>query len=241
MNGYRELKEIAWRCNMELPKLGLALHTFGNASAVDRGRGVIAIKPSGVPYDELRPDMIVVVALDNRVVEGTLRPSSDTRTHTLLYRRFEKIGGVVHTHSPYAVAWAQAGFSVPILGTTHADHLPLDIPCTKRMTAAMIRGDYEEETGNLIVNTLARKSYEDAPMVLVAGHGPFAWGATPEKAVYHSLMLEELSKIAYLTLQINPRAPRLGRPLIEKHYQRKHGPDSYYGQTGRSPKKGDRQ
>jgi L-ribulose-5-phosphate 4-epimerase len=139
------------------------------------------------------------------------------------------------------VAWAQAGFSVPILGTTHADHLPLDIPCTKRMTAAMIRGDYEEETGNLIVNTLARKSYEDAPMVLVAGHGPFAWGATPEKAVYHSLMLEELSKIAYLTLQINPRAPRLGRPLIEKHYQRKHGPDAYYGQTGRSPKKGDRQ
>jgi L-ribulose-5-phosphate 4-epimerase len=241
MNGYRELREIAWRCNMELPKLGLALHTFGNASAVDRGRGVIAIKPSGVPYDELRPDMMVVVALDNRVVDGTLRPSSDTRTHTLLYRRFKKIGGVVHTHSPFAVAWAQAGRPVPVLGTTHADHLPTDIPCTKQMTDTMIRGDYEEETGNIIVSTLARKSYEDVPMVLVAGHGPFAWGATPEKAVYHSLMLEELSKIAYLTLQINPRAPRLRRSLIEKHYQRKHGPDSYYGQTGSGSKKGVRE
>ena len=241
MNGYGELKEIAWRCNMELPELGLALHTFGNASAVDRSRGVIAIKPSGVPYHELRPEMIVVVALDNRVVEGTLRPSSDTRTHTLLYRRFGTIGGVVHTHSPYAVAWAQAGRSVPVLGTTHADHLSVDIPCTKRMTGRMIRGDYEEETGNLIVSTLEGRSHEDVPMVLVAGHGPFAWGATPEKAVYHSLMLEELSKIAYLTLQINPRTPRLGRALIEKHYQRKHGPDSYYGQTGPIPKKGDRQ
>lgn len=239
MNGYRELKETAWRCNMDLPKLGLALHTFGNASAVDRARGVIAIKPSGVPYDELRPEMIVVVALDNRVVEGTLRPSSDTKTHTLLYRRFDRIGGVVHTHSPYAVAWAQAGKSVPILGTTHADHLPSDIPCTKQMTGRMIRGDYEEETGNMIVSAFARKSYEDVPMVLVAGHGPFAWGATPEKAVYHSLMLEELAKIACLTLQINPRAPRLGRALIEKHYQRKHGPGSYYGQTVHSPKKGD--
>jgi L-ribulose-5-phosphate 4-epimerase len=241
MNGYRELREIAWQCNMDLPKLRLAVHTFGNASAVDRGRGVIAIKPSGVPYDELRPEMMVVVALDNRVVEGTLRPSSDTRTHTLLYRRFEKIGGVVHTHSPYAVAWAQAGRPVPILGTTHADHLPGDIPCTKRMTGRMIRGDYEEETANLILGTFARKSYEAVPMVLVAGHAPFAWGATPEKAVYHSLMLEEISKMAYLTLQINPRALRLGRALIAKHYQRKHGPDSYYGQTGSGPKKGERE
>jgi L-ribulose-5-phosphate 4-epimerase len=241
MNGYRELREIAWRCNMELPKLGLALHTFGNASAVDRGRGVIAIKPSGVPYDELRPDMMVVVSLDNRVVEGGLRPSSDTRTHTLLYRHFTEIGGVVHTHSPYAVAWAQAGRPVPILGTTHADHLPTDIPCTRGMTDRMIRGEYEEETGKLIVRTFARKSYEDVPMVLVAGHGPFAWGATPADAVSHSLMLEELSKIAYLTLQINPRAPRLRRSLIDRHFQRKHGPESYYGQNGPGPKKGDRQ
>jgi len=239
MNGYGELKEIAWRCNMDLPKLGLALHTFGNASAVDRSRGVIAIKPSGVPYDLLRPDMIVVVGLDNRIVEGTLRPSSDTKTHTLLYRRFGTIGGVVHTHSPYAVAWAQAGRPVPILGTTHADHLPADIPCTGQMTDRMIRGEYEEETGKVIVGAFSRKSYEEIPMILVAGHGPFTWGPTPEKAVYHSLMLEELSKIAYLTLQINPRAPRLRRSLIEKHFQRKHGPDSYYGQPDSRPKKGD--
>jgi L-ribulose-5-phosphate 4-epimerase len=239
MNEFRELKEAAWRCNMELPKLGLAIQTFGNASAVDRVRGVIAIKPSGVPYADLRPEMMVVVALDNTPVEGTLRPSSDTRTHTLLYRHFAAIGGVVHTHSPYAVAWAQAGRSVPILGTTHADHLAADIPCTKRMTDRMIRGDYEEETGNLIVSTFARKSYEDIPMVLVAGHGPFVWGPSPEKAVYHSLMLEELAKIACLTLQINPRAPRLGRSLIDKHYTRKHGPGSYYGQAGSRKNKGD--
>ena len=239
MSEYGELKEIAWRCNMELPKLGLAIQTFGNASAVDRKRGVIAIKPSGVPYGELRPEMIVIVALDNRIVEGALRPSSDTRTHTLLYRHFSGIGGIVHTHSPYAVAWAQAGRPVPILGTTHADHLAVDIPCTGRMTDAMIRRNYEEETGNLIVKTFARKNVGDVPMVLVAGHGPFAWGATPEKAVYHSLMLEELAKIAYLTLQINPRAPRLGRSLIRKHYQRKHGPESYYGQTGSLQDKGE--
>jgi L-ribulose-5-phosphate 4-epimerase len=240
MSAYQELKEIAWRCNMELPKLRLAIHTFGNASAVDRARGVIAIKPSGVPYDQLRADMMVVVALDNSVVEGTLRPSSDTRTHTYLYRHFMTIGGVVHTHSPFAVAWAQAGRPVPILGTTHADHLPVDIPCTPQMTDTMIGGDYEEETGKLIVRTFAGKPYEDIPMVLVAGHGPFAWGATPEGAVYHCLMLEELSKIAYMTLQINPRARRIRPSLIKKHFQRKHGPEPYYGQTGQGPDKGER-
>jgi L-ribulose-5-phosphate 4-epimerase len=239
MSGYGELKEIAWRCNMELPKLGLAVHAFGNASAVDRARGVVAIKPSGVPYDELRPGMIVIVGLDNRIVEGTLRPSSDTKTHTLLYRCFGTIGGVVHTHSPYAVAWAQAGKPVPILGTTHADHIASDIPCTRQMTDTMILGDYEEETGNLIVRTLGKRSPEHVPMILVAGHGPFAWGSTPEKAVYHSLMLEELAKIASLTLQINPRTPRLKRTLIDKHFTRKHGPESYYGQTGPRPEKGE--
>lgn len=241
MSPYGELKETAWRCNMELPKLGLAIHTFGNASAVDRARGVVAIKPSGVPYDRLRPEMIVVVGLDNRIVEGTLRPSSDTKTHTLLYRNFAVIGGVVHTHSPYAVAWAQAGRPVPVLGTTHADHIASDIPCTPRMTDRMIRGDYEEETGNLIVRTLGRRSPAHVPMILVAGHGPFAWGATPEQAVYHSLMLEELSKIASLTLEINPRTPRLRRTLIDKHFSRKHGPESYYGQADFRPEKGEGQ
>lgn len=217
---------------MELPRLGLVIHNFGNASAVDRARGVIAIKPSGVPYSNLRPEDMVVVSLDNDRVEGTFNPSSDTKTHTLLYRRFPDIGGVVHTHSPFAVSWAQAGRSVPILGTTHADHLPADIPCTSPMTDRMIKGDYEEETGILIVKTFARRSYKDVPMVLVAGHGPFTWGDTPEKAVYHSLMIEELSRMAYYTLQINPRAKRLKKSLIDKHFQRKHGPQSYYGQGG---------
>ena len=239
MSSYSELKETAWRCNMELPKLGLAVGTFGNASAVDRERGVMAIKPSGVPYGELRPEMMVIVGLDAAVADGSLRPSSDTKTHALLYRKFSGIGGIVHTHSTYAVAWAQAGKSVPVLGTTHADHCAEDIPCTKRMTDAMIRGDYEEETGNLIVSTFARRSYTDVPMVLVAGHGPFAWGATPGEAVEHSFMLEELAKIACLTLQINPDVPRLKRSLIEKHFRRKHGAGSYYGQSGRRPGKGD--
>jgi len=239
MSLYGELREIAWRCNMELPKLGLALHTFGNASAVDRGRGVVAIKPSGVPYTELRPEMIVIVDLDNMVVEGKLRPSSDTKTHTHLYRSFPSIGGVVHTHSPYAVAWAQAGRPVPVLGTMHADHMPGDIPCTRQMSDKMIRGDYEEETGALIVRTFAGKSYQDFPMVLVAGHGPFTWGATPEKAVYHGLMVEEISKIAYWTRTINPRAPRLKKSLITKHFTRKHGPGSYYGQSGSGTDKGE--
>jgi L-ribulose-5-phosphate 4-epimerase len=185
--------------------------------------------------------MIVIVSLDNRVVEGTLRPSSDTKTHTLIYRKFVTIGGVVHTHSPYAVAWAQAGKPVPVLGTTHADHIASDIPCTRQMTDRMIRGDYEEETGNLIVATLGKRSPDHVPMILVAGHGPFAWGATPEKAVYHSLMLEELAKIACLTLQVNPRTPRLRRALIDKHFSRKHGPGSYYGQKDSRPEKGEGQ
>ena len=241
MSEYQELKEVAYQCNIELLKLGLVVHTFGNASAVDRVRGVVAIKPSGVSYKDLRPEDIVIVDLNNGVVEGTLRPSSDTKTHTLLYRHFPEIGGVVHTHSQYAVSWAQALRPVPILGTTHADHLAVDIPCTRAMSDRMIKGDYEEETGKLIVNIFARRSYLDVPMVLVASHGPFAWGATPEKAVYHSLMLEELSKMAYFTLQINPRTQRLKRSLIDKHYQRKHGPKSYYGQSNSGAGKGGKQ
>ena len=239
MSAYDALKEAAWRCNMELRALGLAVRTFGNASAVDRGRGVIAIKPSGVPYGELRPDMMVVVGLDNTVVEGSLRPSSDTRTHTLLYRHFETIGGVVHTHSPYATAWAQARRSVPVLGTTHADHLPEPIPCTAPLSDSAIRGDYEEETGNVIVKTFAHRSYEEVPMVLVAGHGPFAWGATPEAAVEHSFMLEELAKMACFTLTINPSARPLRQSLIDKHFRRKHGPGSYYGQPREGRGKGE--
>ncbi len=211
--------------------MGLVIQAFGNASGIDREAGLIAIKPSGVPYQDLKVDDIVVVDLDNKVVEGRLRPSSDTKTHTQLYRSFPDIGGVVHTHSTYAVAWAQAVRPIPILGTTHADFLPGDVPCTPVISDAMIEGDYEEETGKLIVHHLRNESYRDLPMILVGGHGPFTWGESPESAVEHSQILEELAKMAYMTMQINPEASPLKRKLIDKHYRRKHGPDSYYGQN----------
>jgi L-ribulose-5-phosphate 4-epimerase len=228
---YDELKEMAWECNRELFRRRLAIYTFGNASAIDRGKGVFAIKPSGIPYDRLRPEEMVVVDLENRVVEGNLRFSSDTRTHAVLYRHFPEIGGVAHTHSPYAVAWAQAMKPVPILGTTHADHLPAEVPCTLVMSDARIKGDYEEETGNLIVETFRDLSYRDVPMVLVAGHGPFTWGQTAEAAVFHSVILEELAKIALFTLQIKPDAVRLNQALIDRHFLRKHGKEATYGQN----------
>jgi L-ribulose-5-phosphate 4-epimerase len=230
MRTIKELKERVWRCNQDLPALGLVIRSFGNVSGIDRGEGLVAIKPSGVSYDEFTVDDIVVVDLENKVVEGRLRPSSDTKTHTLLYRNFANIGGIVHTHSTYAVAWAQAMRPIPILGTTHADLLAEDVPCTKVMSNEMIQGDYEEETGNQIVAAFAKRSYQDVPMVLVACHGPFTWGDSPEKALYHSQMLEELAKMASLTLQINPASPRLKKSLIGKHFSRKHGPDAYYGQ-----------
>ena len=230
MRTIKELKERVWRCNQDLPALGLVIRSFGNVSGIDRGEGLVAIKPSGVSYDEFTVDDIVVVDLENKVVEGRLRPSSDTKTHTLLYRNFANIGGIVHTHSTYAVAWAQAMRPIPILGTTHADLLAEDVPCTKVMSNEMIQGDYEEETGNQIVAAFAKRSYQDVPMVLVACHGPFTWGESPEKALYHSQMLEELAKMASLTLQINPASPRLKKSLIGKHFSRKHGPDAYYGQ-----------
>jgi L-ribulose-5-phosphate 4-epimerase len=230
MTNIKELKERVWRCNQELPTLGLVIRSFGNVSAIDREAGLVAIKPSGVSYNALKVADIVVVDLNNKIVEGKLRPSSDTKTHTLLYRNFPDIGGVVHTHSTYAVAWAQAMRPIPILGTTHADLLAEDVPCTKVMSDKMIEGDYEEETGNQIVAAFAKRSYKEVPMVLVACHGPFTWGESPEKAIYHSQMLEELAKMASLTLQINPSSPRLKKSLVKKHFTRKHGPDSYYGQ-----------
>ncbi len=216
---------------MELHRSGLVIQTFGNASALDRNLGVFAIKPSGVSYQDLIPKDMVVVDLENNVVEGSLRPSSDTKTHTVLYRNFPEIGGVCHSHSTYAVAWAQAMKSIPIFGTTHADYLTTDIPCTEVMSDNMIKGDYEEETGNQIIQTFRNLSYKEIEMVLVACHGPFTWGRTPEKAVRNGVILEKLAKIAFLTLQINPSIPRLKEALINKHYQRKHGRDAYYGQN----------
>jgi L-ribulose-5-phosphate 4-epimerase len=230
MSSIQDLKERVWRCNKELPRVGLVVHTFGNVSAIDRPQGIVAIKPSGVLYDDLKVDDIVVVDLQNNVVDGSLRPSSDTKTHTLLYRSFPDIGGIVHTHSTYAVAWAQAMKPIPIMGTTHADLVAADIPCTEVMTDEMINGDYEEETGRQIVKVFDQLSYKDIPMVLVACHGPFTGGETPEKAVYNSLMLEEIATMASLTLEINSKTPRLKSTLIERHHSRKHGPDAYYGQ-----------
>jgi L-ribulose-5-phosphate 4-epimerase len=224
------LKEQAWHANMALPAAGLVTGTFGNASAFDAGRGVFAIKPSGVAFSALSADAMVVVDLDLRVVQGTLRPSSDARTHAVLYRSWPDIAGVVHTHSLYAVAWAQAMQPIPVLGTTHADELPQDIPCTEPMDESGVTGDYEEETGRRILKTFTTISHSDVGMVLVASHGPFSWGPTPERAVERSIILEQLAQSALLTLQINPATPRLQEALIRKHFERKHGPRAYYGQ-----------
>jgi L-ribulose-5-phosphate 4-epimerase len=230
MAGSRELRERVYEANMELPRRGLVLYTFGNVSGIDRERGVFAIKPSGVAYEDLSPDKIVVLDLDCRVVEGMLNPSSDTKTHAVLYRAFPRIGGVVHTHSPRATAWAQAMRPIPCLGTTHADHVPGEIPCTVVISDEQIRGDYEVETGNQILERFRDISPGDVEMVLVAGHGPFTWGETPEKAVYNSVVLEELARMAFDTLMLNPEAGPLSQALLRKHYLRKHGKDAYYGQ-----------
>ena len=230
---YKYLKELVYEANMEIPREELAIVTFGNVSGIDRSAGVIAIKPSGVPYRKLKIEDIVIVDLDNVLVEGTMRPSSDTKTHTLLYRNFPSIGGVCHTHSTYAVAWAQARKEIPNLGTTHADHLVSAIPVTEVMTDEMIQRDYEHETGNQILDLFTKSGLnpEEVEMVLVACHGPFSWGKDPAKAVYNAVVLEEIAKMAYLTLQINPEISSIKQTLIDKHFFRKHGKDAYYGQV----------
>lgn len=232
MQQYQHIRQAAYEANMQLPALGLVIFTFGNVSAADRGLGVFAIKPSGVPYAELSPEKMVIVDFDGKTVEGQLRPSSDTLTHAVLYKHWEDIGGIVHTHSTYATAWAQSQRDIPIYGTTHADHNTIDIPCAPPMHDDMIAGDYEYQTGFQIINTLAERglSYKEIEMVLVGNHAPFTWGATPAKAVYNSAVLESVAQMAYLTESINGNAPRLKDALIKKHFERKHGPNSYYGQ-----------
>ena len=229
---YEYIQQAAFEANMQLPKLGLVLFTFGNVSAVDRNLGVFAIKPSGVPYEELSPEKMVIVDFDANVVAGTLRPSSDTKTHAVLYKHWDAIGGIVHTHSTYATAWAQSLRDIPIYGTTHADHNVADIPCAPPMSDEMIKGDYEYQTGFQIMDCLRKKklSYQEMEMILVGNHAPFTWGKTAEKAVYNSAVLESVAQMAYLTEQIRQDAPRLKDALIKKHFERKHGPDSYYGQ-----------
>jgi L-ribulose-5-phosphate 4-epimerase len=231
-SAYQSLKEACYEANMQLPQLGLVLFTFGNASVVDRSAGVFAIKPSGVPYASLRAEDIVILDFEAQVVEGNKRASSDTKTHAVLYKHWEHIGGIVHTHSTYATAWAQTQLDIPILGTTHADHLTVDIPCAPPMEDAMIQGNYEYETGFQIMNDFARRgySYEEVEMILVGNHAPFTWGKTVEKAVYNSAVLEEVARMAYLSVTIRPDVPRLKDALIQKHYERKHGKNAYYGQ-----------
>ena len=232
MSNYQDIKEQAYFANMQLPKLGLVLFTFGNVSAADRAKGVFAIKPSGVPYEDLSADKMVIVDFDGNTVEGSLRPSSDTKTHAVLYKHWQDIGGIVHTHSTYGTAWAQAQKAIPIYGTTHADHLTVDIPCAPPMDDAMIKGNYEYETGFQIMNHFESLglSYQEVEMILVGNHAPFTWGKTAEKAVYNSAVLEAVAQMALLTQQINPQAPKLKDSLIEKHYERKHGAGAYYGQ-----------
>jgi len=232
MSNHTALQQEAFEANMQLPKLGLVLFTFGNVSVADREKGIFAIKPSGIPYEELTADKMVIVDFDGNTLEGDLRPSSDTKTHAVLYKHWEKIGAIVHTHSTYATAWAQSLRDIPIFGTTHADHNTVDIPCAAPMDDAMIAGNYEYETGFQIMNCFKEKglSYEEVEMMIVGNHAPFTWGKDGNKAVYNAAVLEQVAKIAWLTEQINPNAPRLKEALIKKHYERKHGPDSYYGQ-----------
>ncbi|WP_343698172.1 L-ribulose-5-phosphate 4-epimerase [Flavobacterium sp.] len=229
---YKDLKQECYEANMQLNALNLVVYTFGNVSAVDRKNGVFAIKPSGVPYEDLKPEDIVIVDFDNNIIEGTMRPSSDTKTHAYLYKNWSNIGGVAHTHATYSVAWAQSQQDIPIFGTTHADHLTADIPCAPPMADSLIEGNYEHNTGIQILDCFKEKnlSYEEVEMILIGNHGPFAWGKNAAKAVYNSKVLEVVAEMAYLTLQINPNAPRLKDSLIKKHYNRKHGKDSYYGQ-----------
>jgi L-ribulose-5-phosphate 4-epimerase len=228
---FLELKREVYEANMELHRRNLVVYTWGNVSQIDRAQGVIAIKPSGVAYEKLTPNDIVIVDLENTIVEGTMRPSSDTKTHTHLYRHFELIGGVTHTHSTYATAWAQVQQAIPCYGTTHADYAYGEIPCTAVMTDEQIKRDYEEETGRQITDCFADKNPAEVPMVIVAGHAPFTWGKNASDSVYHAVILEEIARMAYLTRTLDQNTQKLKQGIVDKHYLRKHGKDAYYGQN----------
>jgi L-ribulose-5-phosphate 4-epimerase len=227
----KELKRRVCAANLELVKAGLVMQTFGNASAIDRSSGTVVIKPSGVPYEGMKPEHMVVVSLaTGKVVEGRLNPSSDTPTHLVLYRAFENIGGIVHTHSLFATAWAQARRGIPALGTTHADYFHGPVPCTRLMKTREIRGDYEANTGHVLAERFARLDPLDFPGGLVASHGPFAWGESIETAVHNGIVLEHLARLASETLRIHPAIKPMQRALLDKHFSRKHGRNAYYGQ-----------
>ena len=227
-----ELKQAVYAANMELPRRGLVTYTWGNVSGIDREKGLVVIKPSGVDYEQLAPGKLVVLDLDGNIVEGDLNPSSDTKTHLELYKAFPALGGVVHTHSPHAVAGAQAGEDIPCYGTTHADYFYGPVPCARALTAAEVAADYEGSTGRVIVETFRKRKLDPAavPGVLCRSHGPFAWGGSPAQAVYHAAVLEEVARMALLTRQLDPAAAPAPQYVQDKHYLRKHGPNAYYGQ-----------
>jgi L-ribulose-5-phosphate 4-epimerase len=228
----KTLREQAYRANLEIKRQNLAIYTWGNVSAFDPQSGIFAIKPSGVPYGDLTPKSMVLVDLDGKIVEGSLKPSSDTDTHRVLYANFKGICGITHTHSPYAVAWAQARQNVPVFGTTHADNAVEEIPCTPLIGAEEVKNDYETETGKLIVETFKKRNLNPSHinMVLAAGHGPFTWGKDAAQSVYNAVALEEICKMAILTLRIDPLIKPLEDYITNKHWERKHGPNAYYGQ-----------
>ena len=227
-----KLREEVYRANMELPERGLVVYTWGNVSGIDREKGLVVIKPSGVEYDELTPDKLVIVDLNNNIVEGNLNPSSDTKTHVELYKSFPEIGGIVHTHSSHAVAWAQAGKSIPCYGTTHADYFYGSVPCTRNLTPEEVNDDYELNTGKVIVETFRNLNIDPAavPAVICRNHGPFTWGKNAEQAVYHAVILEEVAKMAIFTVTIDANAENAPQYVLDKHYLRKHGAKAYYGQ-----------
>ena len=227
-----ELKEKVYHANLDLVKNSLVIFTWGNVSGIDRKKGLVVIKPSGVSYDKMKAsDMVVVDLLTGKTVDGEMIPSSDTPTHLVIYRAFPEIGGIVHTHSTYATAWAQAGKDIPNIGTTHADYFHDDIPCTTDMTEAEVKGEYEMETGNVIIKRIKGGNINPAhtPGVLVKNHGPFSWGSDADNAVYNAVVLEQVAKMAFISFSVNPNTT-MNSLLIEKHFSRKHGPNAYYGQ-----------
>ena len=228
----KSLREAVYEANLELPRRGLVTYTWGNVSAVDRAAGLMVIKPSGVEYEDLSPDKLVVLDLDGRRVEGSLNPSSDTKTHLELYRAFPEIGGIVHTHSAHAVAWAQAGRDIPCFGTTHADYFYGPVPCARALSPEEVEDDYEGSTGRVIVETFRERGLNPVhvPGVICRSHGPFTWGRDAAQAVYHAAVLEEVAKMAIFTVQINPEALPAPQHVLDKHFMRKHGPNAYYGQ-----------
>ncbi len=228
----KELREAVYQANMELPRRGLVTYTWGNVSGIDRERGLMVIKPSGVEYEDLTPENMVVVDLENKVVEGDFNPSSDTKTHTELYKAFPALGGIVHTHSPHAVGWAQAGRDIPCYGTTQADYFYGPVPCTRNLTAQEVEEDYERNTGLVIIETFKARKLDPVaiPGVNCRCHGPFAWGKDPAQAVYHAVVMEEVAKMALYTVTLDPAASAAPQHVLDKHYLRKHGPNAYYGQ-----------